>query len=80
MISLLMYGVPVTLSLPTKGATKLSGSGKSGNQPRPKTGYSPLLKPSWKVFQGSPLMVMSKSPDASSCRSISSNSGSVEEP
>ena len=38
----LCTGVPSAFCSPTKGAMKLSASGKSGNQPRPKTGYSPF--------------------------------------
>ena len=59
---------------------KLSASGKSGNQPRPNTGYSPFWYPSTYVFQGRLLRVTVNRPEASSCRFSSSKAGLVVEP
>ncbi|CAM5551179.1 hypothetical protein STENM327S_03580 [Streptomyces tendae] len=72
--------MPSAFCSPTKGAMKFSASGKSGDQPRPKAGYSPFWYPATYVFQGRLLRVTLNRPEASSCRLSSLNSSAVSEP
>ncbi len=79
-ISVFVYGELRVLSLSRNGAVKLSASGKSGNQPMPKTSYSPFSSAGRNLSQGWPSMATSKRPLSLSCFCRTSNSCLVAAP